>query len=105
MLPGAGTLAFIDIDSMRNGSTGTAKQGARFGHTKIQGKSLLVRGLNALTATVSTPLSAPVIGGTGCAAATPRPRAARPASSRRSSAPRGQAAGRDRRSPGGLGLL
>ena len=47
----------------KNGSTGI-KQGARFGHTKIQGKSLLVRGLNALAAVVSTPLAAPVIAAT-----------------------------------------
>ena len=39
---------------------GHKKQGARFGHTKIQ-DTLLVRGLNALAAVVSTPLSAPVI--------------------------------------------
>ena len=38
--------------------------GAAFGHTKIQGKSLLVRGLNALAAVVSTPLAAPVIAAT-----------------------------------------
>jgi hypothetical protein len=43
---------------------GHKKQGAKFGHTKIQGKSLLVRGLNALTAVISTPLSAPVIAAT-----------------------------------------
>ena len=43
---------------------GHQKQGARFGHTKIQGKSLLVRGLNALAAVVSTPLAAPVIAAT-----------------------------------------
>ena len=61
LLPGAGTLAFIDIDSMQKRVYGHKKQGARFGHTKIQGKSLLVRGLNALAAVVSTPLSAPVI--------------------------------------------
>jgi hypothetical protein len=35
--------------------------GAAFGQPKIQGKSLLVRGLNALTATISIPLGAPVI--------------------------------------------
>jgi len=64
LLPGAGTLAFIDIDSMQKRVYGHHKQGARFGHTKIQGKSLLVRGLNALAATVSTPLSAPVIAAT-----------------------------------------
>jgi len=43
---------------------GHRKQGAAFGHTKIGGKSLLVRGLNALAATISTPLGAPVIAGT-----------------------------------------
>ena len=40
---------------------GHRKQGAAFGHTKIQGKSLLVRGLSALAATICTPLAAPVI--------------------------------------------
>ena len=64
LLPGAGTLAFIDIDSMQKRVYGHKKQGARFGHTKIQGKSLLVRGLNALAATISTPLAAPVIAAT-----------------------------------------
>jgi hypothetical protein len=64
LLPGAGTLAFIDIDSMQKRVYGHQKQGARFGHTKIAGKSLLVRGLNALAAVVSTPLSAPVIAAT-----------------------------------------
>jgi hypothetical protein len=43
---------------------GHLKQGAKFGHTKIQGKSVLVRGLNALAAVISTPLSAPVIAAT-----------------------------------------
>ena len=51
LLPGAGTLAFIDIDSMQKRVYGHKKQGARFGHTKIGGKSLLVRGLNVLGAT------------------------------------------------------
>jgi hypothetical protein len=64
LLPGADTLAFIDIDSMQKRVYGHKKQGAKFGHTKIQGKSLLVRGLNALAATISTPLSAPVIAAT-----------------------------------------
>ena len=61
LLPGAEVLAFIDIDSMQKRIYGPKKQGAGFGHTKIQGKSLLVRGLTALAATVSTPLAAPVI--------------------------------------------
>jgi Transposase DDE domain group 1 len=64
LLPGAGTLAFVDIDSMQKRVYGHQKQGAKFGHTKIQGKSLLVRGLNALAATISTPLAAPVIAAT-----------------------------------------
>ena len=43
---------------------GHKKQGAAFGPTKIQGKTVLVRGLNALAATISTPLAAPVIAAT-----------------------------------------
>jgi len=64
LLPGAGTLAFIDIDSTQKRVYGPGKQGARFGHAKAGGKSVLVRGLNALAATVSTPLAAPVIAAT-----------------------------------------
>jgi hypothetical protein len=36
VLPGAGVLAFIDMDSMQKRVYGHAKQGAGFGHTKIQ---------------------------------------------------------------------
>ncbi|WP_211370948.1 transposase, partial [Nonomuraea turkmeniaca] len=61
LLPGKDMLAFLDIDSMQRRTYGHAKQGSGFGHTKIQGKSVLVRGLNALTVTLSTPLSAPVV--------------------------------------------
>jgi hypothetical protein len=61
LLPGADVLAFIDMDSMQKRVYGHAKQGAGFGHTKIQGKSLLVRGLSALVAVISTPLAAPVV--------------------------------------------
>ncbi|TVZ01553.1 hypothetical protein EAS64_29090 [Trebonia kvetii] len=64
LLPGARTLAFVDIDSMQKRVYGHAKQGAKFGHTKIAGKSLLVRGLNALAAVISTPIAAPVIAAT-----------------------------------------
>src|SRR5690348_8392915 len=64
LLPGRDVLAFIDIDSQQKRVYGRQKQGAAFGHAKIQGKSLLVRGLNALAATISTPLGAPVIAGT-----------------------------------------
>jgi hypothetical protein len=61
LLPGRETLAFIDIDAMQKRVYGHKKQGVGFGHTKIQGKSLLVRGLNALAAMICTPLGAPVI--------------------------------------------
>ncbi len=64
LLPGADVLAFVDIDSQQKRVYGHAKQGAAFGHTKIQGKGLLVRGLNVLAATICTPLAAPVIAGT-----------------------------------------
>jgi hypothetical protein len=64
LLPGAETLAFVDIDAMQKRVYGHKKQGARFGHAKIQGRQVLVRGLNALAATVCTPLCAPVIAAT-----------------------------------------
>jgi hypothetical protein len=64
VLPGKDVLAFVDIDSQQKRVYGHKKQGAGFGHTKIQGKSLLVRGLNALVATISTPLGAPVVAAT-----------------------------------------
>jgi Transposase DDE domain group 1 len=61
LLPGADTLALVDIDSMQRRVYGASKQGAAFGHTKIASTSLLVGGLNALAATVCTPVSAPVV--------------------------------------------
>src|SRR6266513_1337615 len=64
LLPGADVLAFVDVDSQQKRVYGHAKQGAAFGFTKIQGKGLLVRGLNVLAATVCTPLAAPVIAAT-----------------------------------------
>jgi hypothetical protein len=64
LLPGGEVLAFIDMDSMQKRVYGHAKEGAGFGHTKIQGKSLTIRGLNALAAVISTPLAAPVIAAT-----------------------------------------
>jgi Transposase DDE domain group 1 len=64
LLPGADVLAFLDVDSMQRRVYGYAKQGAGFGHTKIGGKSVLVKGLNVLAGTLSTPLAAPVVTGT-----------------------------------------
>ncbi|MGH3158549.1 MAG: IS1380 family transposase [Streptosporangiaceae bacterium] len=64
VLPGAETLAFIDVDATQNRVYGYQKQGARYGHTKIASKSVLVKGLNVLAGIISTPLSAPVIAAT-----------------------------------------
>jgi hypothetical protein len=64
LLPGAGVLAFLDMDSTQERVYGHARQGAASGHTKIAGKTLLVRGLNALAVVISTPLAAPVIAAT-----------------------------------------
>jgi hypothetical protein len=43
LLPGKDTIAFLDI-SMQKRVYGRKKLGAAFGHTKIQGESLLVQG-------------------------------------------------------------
>jgi hypothetical protein len=53
--------AGCDAGSQQKRLYGYHKQGPAFGHTKIQGNGLLVRGLNVLTASVCTPLDAPAI--------------------------------------------
>jgi hypothetical protein len=40
---------------------GHKKEGARFGHAKVGGYNVLLRGLSPLVATLSTPLAAPVV--------------------------------------------
>lgn len=62
LLPGRDVLAFIDVDSTQERVYGYQKQGAAFGHAKVQGKSLLLKGLNPLISVISTPLAAPVPG-------------------------------------------
>jgi Transposase DDE domain group 1 len=62
LLPGREVLAFIDIDSTQERVYGYQKEGAAFGHAKVQGKSLLLKGLNPLISVISTPLAAPVLG-------------------------------------------
>jgi len=54
LLPGAGELAYVDVDDTVRRTYGYAKQGAGRGYTGV-------KGLNALIAVVSTPSSAPVI--------------------------------------------
>jgi hypothetical protein len=57
LLVGADQVAYLDIDDTIKATYGYAKQGAGYGYTKV-------KGLNALLAIVSTPLSAPVIAAT-----------------------------------------
>jgi len=54
LLAGADQIAHIDLDDTVKATYGYAKQGAGFGYSGV-------KGLNALIATVSAPLSAPVI--------------------------------------------
>lgn len=55
LLPGAGQMTYLDLDDTMRETHGYAKQGVGYGYNKI-------KGLNALLATISTPLAAPVIG-------------------------------------------
>ena len=54
LLPGADQVAFVDVDDTIKQTYGYAKQGAGYGYNGV-------KGLNALLATVATPLAAPVI--------------------------------------------
>src|SRR3954469_2720297 len=49
LLPGADEVALLDLDDTMRETHGYAKQGAGYGYTKV-------KGLNALLATISTPL-------------------------------------------------
>ena len=57
LLPGADQVTFVDIDDTIRATHGYAKQGAGFGYSGV-------KGLNALLATISTPVCAPVIAAT-----------------------------------------
>jgi Transposase DDE domain group 1 len=57
VLSGIGQVAFVDVDDTVRATYGYAKQGAGRGYTGVNG-------LNALLATLSTPLSAPMIAAT-----------------------------------------
>ena len=64
ILAGADVLTFVDIDSMLRRVYGKQKQGIGFGHAKVGGYNVWLRGYNPLIATLSTPLSTPVIAAT-----------------------------------------
>ena len=57
LLPGADRVAFVDVDDTVKATYGYQKEGAGRGYSGV-------KGLNALLATVSTPLAAPVIAAT-----------------------------------------
>src|SRR5690606_17989261 len=61
LLPGADGVVFLDVDSLLRRVYGKKKQGAAFGHAKVGGYQLLLRGLNPLIATLSTPDAAPLV--------------------------------------------
>ena len=67
---GAEQLTWLDIDSCQRRVYGHAKQGAGFGHAKVGGYQLRLRGLNPLIAAISTPTSAPLVAGTRLRGAT-----------------------------------
>jgi hypothetical protein len=55
LLPGTDQVTYIDLDDTMRETHGYAKQGVGYGYNKV-------KGLNALLATICTPLAAPVIG-------------------------------------------
>ncbi|WP_233196917.1 transposase [Verrucosispora sp. ts21] len=57
-------LTFVDIDSMLRRVYGKQVQGIGFGHAKVGGYDVRLRGYNPLIATLSTPLCAPVVAAT-----------------------------------------
>jgi hypothetical protein len=63
LLPGIGTRAYVDIDALLRPVYGKAKQGARFGHTKVAGRQVLRRGLSPLATAISTDGGVPVVAG------------------------------------------
>jgi hypothetical protein len=64
LLPSSGAVTFIDVDSLLRRVYGKKKQGVGFGHAKVGGYQVLLRGYNPLVATISTPDAAPVIAAT-----------------------------------------
>jgi hypothetical protein len=61
VLPGVTEMSYVDVDSLLRRVYGKHKQGAGFGHTKVGGYPVLLRGLSPLVATIATPIAAPVI--------------------------------------------
>lgn len=64
LLPGAERLTYVDVDSLLRRVYGHGKQGVGFGHAKVGGYKVWLRGLSPLVATVSTDQAAPVVAAT-----------------------------------------
>jgi hypothetical protein len=64
LLPGGEQVAYVDVDALLRRTFDKRKQGAGFGHAKVGGYSVRLRGLSPLVATVCTPTAAPVIAAT-----------------------------------------
>jgi hypothetical protein len=64
VLFGAETLTFVDVDSMLRRCYGKKKQGAAFGHAKVGGYDVRLRGYNPLIATLSTLSTVSVVAAT-----------------------------------------
>jgi hypothetical protein len=64
VLAGADQVMFVDVDSMLRRCYGKKKQGVAFGHAKVGGYDVRLRGYNPLIATLSTLHAAPVVAAT-----------------------------------------
>src|SRR5918992_1525480 len=64
LLAGTEGFTYVDVDSLLGRVYGHAPQGAGFGHTKVGGYPVLLRGLSPLVATICTDLAAPVVAAT-----------------------------------------
>lgn len=61
VLAGIERMCLVDVDSLPRRVYGHQKQGAAFGHAKVGGYPVMLRGLSPLVATIATPAAAPVI--------------------------------------------
>jgi hypothetical protein len=64
LVAGTEGFTYVDVDSLLRRVYGRAKQGAGFGHTKVGGYPVLLRGLSPLVATICTDIAAPVVAAT-----------------------------------------
>jgi hypothetical protein len=64
VLAGADQVMFVDVDSMLRRCYGKKKQGVAFGHAKVGGYDVRLRGYNPLIVTLSTLHAAPVVAAT-----------------------------------------